>query len=135
MPVTLTIPALLDDAATRFGDAEAIVGPDGRITYARLAGESRTIARSLIAAGIRPGDHVGICAGNGIEWAALFHGIARAGAVCVPINTRLKPDEIRYQLAQGDVRLLFLADRLLNVDFLELFAALARGMSAGFPQL
>lgn len=52
----------------------------------------------------------------------------------MPINTRLRPDEIRYQLAQGDVRLLFLADRLLNVDFLDLFAAVARGTGAGFPQ-
>lgn len=38
----------------------------------------------------------------------------------VPINTRLKPEEIAYQLHKADVRLLFVVDKLLRVDFLDM---------------
>ncbi|WP_116654931.1 AMP-binding protein [Pelagibacterium sediminicola] len=134
LPVPATLAELIRDAARRFGDAEAIVGVDGRLNYARIDRESDRIASALGAAGIKKGDHVGICAGNTGQWVTLFYGIAKAGAVCVPINTRLKPAEIRYQLAQARVRLLFLADRLLSIDFLTVFQDVAHGMTSGYPQ-
>lgn len=130
----LTLAGIVADAARRFGEAEALVAPDGRASFAALDRESSRIARALAAAGIGPGDQIGICAGNSVRWVTLFYGIAKAGAVSVPINTRLKPGEIGYQLRQAKVRLLFLADALLSIDFVTLFGAVAKGMAGGFPQ-
>ena len=134
LPSPATLSNLIVEAAHRFGDDEAIVAIDGRMSYRDIDARSDLVARALGAAGIGPGDHVGICAGNSCQWIVLFYGIAKAGAVCVPINTRLKASEIRYQLAQARVKLLFLADRLLSIDFLALFDAVASGLRHGFPQ-
>jgi len=134
VPHPATLANLIGHAARRFGDAEAIVAADGRMSYAQIDHDSDLVARALAAAGIAKGEHVGICAGNTGQWMTLFYGIAKAGAVCVPINTRLKPKEIRYQLAQARVKLLFLADRLLSIDFLALFEEVAAGMAGGYPQ-
>tara|TARA_A100001391_G_scaffold37386_1_gene20533 strand:- start:31754 stop:33349 length:1596 start_codon:yes stop_codon:yes gene_type:complete len=134
LPQPATLAKLIDHAARHFGDAEAIVAADGRMSYAQIGHDSDAVARALAAAGVASGDHVGICAGNTAQWVTLFYGIAKAGAVCVPINTRLKPAEIRYQLGQAKVKLLFLADRVLSMDFLGLFEEVAAGMASGYPQ-
>ena len=134
LPQPATLANLIQQAAKRYGDTEAIIAADGRMSYAQIDRDSNIVARALAAAGITKGDHVGICAGNTGQWATLFYGIAKAGAVCVPINTRLKPAEIRYQLDQAKVKLLFLADRLLSIDFIGLFEDVARGMTGGYPQ-
>src|SRR5690606_22191782 len=129
-----TLAQLICNAARLYPDHEAVVAADGRFTYGQIDAESDKVARALAAAGIEKGDHVGICAGNTGLWVKLFYGIAKAGAVAVPINTRLKPSEIQYQLDQAKVKLLFLADRLLNIDFLTLFDEVATGFARGFPQ-
>jgi len=130
----LTLAQLIRNAARLYPDHEAVVAADGRFTYAQIDAESDRVARALSASGIAKGDHVGICAGNTGLWVQLFYGIAKAGAVAVPINTRLKPSEIQYQLGQAKVKLLFLADRLLNIDFFTLFEDVAQGFTSGFPQ-
>lgn len=138
--VPATIPAALEAGAHAHPDREAVVASDGRITYRDLHTRAETMARALAKAGIRKGDHVALCMGNTVLWTVLFYAIQRAGAVCVPINTRLKALEIAYQLKQSDARLLFLADRLLNVDFVALFREFCpqidtRLPSAAFPAL
>src|SRR5690606_3480706 len=130
----LTLAALIRNAAREYPRQEAVIAADGRFTYAQIDAASDTVAKALAAAGITKGDHVGICAGNTGAWVSLFYGIAKAGAVSVPINTRLKPAEIHYQLRQAQVKLLFLADRLLNIDFLALFGEVASGFQNSFPQ-
>ncbi|WP_433272287.1 AMP-binding protein [Actinosynnema sp. CS-041913] len=112
----LTTDAVLRRAATIAPDLEAVVTPQGRTTYAELAAEVPRIRSALAAAGVVRGDHIGICLGNGPGWVALFLAIGSLGAVAVPVNTRLRAEEFGYVLRQSRVRLLFLADRLLNVD-------------------
>lgn len=128
------------NAATNVPAVEAVTEGSDRLSYSELVSRAEAIARGLVAKGIRMGDHVGICAGNGPDWVALFCGILRAGAVCVPINTRLKPDEIAHQLRLGDVRALFTVDTLLKIDFLaaldEICPEVARGGAhADLPHL
>lgn len=131
------IPATIVDACERAavtaGGLEAVVEGSERISYATLGLRSERIARALSAAGIRAGDHVGICAGNGPRWVELFCGILRAGAVCVPVNTRLKAGEIAWQLAQADVKLLFIVDRLLSIDFIAVLREICPEVDTALP--
>ncbi|QDC03194.1 AMP-binding protein [Mesorhizobium sp. 8] len=115
MPATIC--EALERAAAMRPETEALVGNGERISFKRLYEKSFGVARALAAAGIERGDHVAICAGNSVEWAILFHGIVRVGAVCVPVNTRLTPDEIRMQLERADARLLITVESLLRIDF------------------
>ncbi|MEV6638903.1 AMP-binding protein [Amycolatopsis sp. NPDC051371] len=113
----LTTHEVLERAALLAPDVEAVVTADERVTYGELLTRVSRIRAGLAAAGIGRGDRVGICLGNGPDWVALFHAIGAAGAVAVPVNTRFTADEVRYTLEHAQVRTLFVASRVLNVDF------------------
>ncbi len=78
----------------------------------------RRAAKAMHALGVRRGDFVGILMGNDETWVTLFYAAATLGAVTVPVNTRFKSAELAFCLAQADVKVLFTADRFLNIDFL-----------------
>ncbi len=129
----LTVAEALDRAATLAPDVEAVVTRDERITFAGLAAEVAALRGSLAASGVRKGDHVGLCLGNGPGWVALFLALGTLGAVTVPINTRLRGEEIAYALRQSRVRMLFVADRLLRVDFIALLRGICPGIDTALP--
>lgn len=54
----LSIPAALREAVRRFGDAEALVVDDVRLTWAELAEHVRDATRAYMAAGVCPGDRI-----------------------------------------------------------------------------
>ncbi|KMK65129.1 AMP-binding protein [Puniceibacterium sp. IMCC21224] len=120
-------------AAALAPDVEALVAPDGRATFAQLADRVAGIRAALAASGVRKGDHVGICLGNGIAFEALFLALGTLGAISVPVNTRLKADEIAYALRQSRVTRLFTADTLLNADFIAILRDIAPGIVSGLP--
>ncbi|MEU3574306.1 AMP-binding protein [Kitasatospora sp. NPDC036755] len=51
--------------------------------------------------GVRPGDRVVLRLGNRREFAALYYGVLRAGAVAVPLNPEMKPFVLRGVLADA----------------------------------
>lgn len=114
-------------------DVEAIVAPAGRITFAGLAEEVARIRAALVATGVRRGDHVGICLGNGPRWAALFLALGSLGAVTVPVNTRFRGEEMAYALRQSRVTLLFLAARVLKVDFVAMLRGICPAVDGALP--
>lgn len=113
----VTVSDALARAVALAPDVEAIVAPDGRRSFVEVNDEVARIRRALHAAGVRRGDHVGLWLGNSCLFQALFLALGTIGAVTVPINTRLRADEIAYCLRQSRVRLLFAADRVLSSDF------------------
>ncbi|MCP9972157.1 AMP-binding protein [Actinomadura madurae] len=86
----VTTDAVLRRAAAVGPDLEAVVSPSGRRTYATLAAEVDRVRSALAAAGVRRGDHIAVCLGNGPEWITLFLAIGSLGAVTVPVNTRFQ---------------------------------------------
>jgi long-chain acyl-CoA synthetase len=81
--------------------AEALVeygSADGRITYASLWDRSTRVAGGLREAGVQRGDRVAIRLPNGNDWVFAFFGTLLAGAVVVPVNTRLAEPEVAYVL-------------------------------------
>ena len=96
---------------------EALVTANARLTYKDLLANARQAAGAMQSLGVKHGDHVGILMGNDENWLALFYGAALIGAVTVPVNTRFKTAEIDFCLKQADCKLLFYAERFLNIDF------------------
>src|SRR3954454_14374596 len=70
-------------------------------TYGEMAALADRRARALAALGGAPGDRVAVLSANRIEMVELFFACARLGAVQVPLNTFLKGEFLRYQLADG----------------------------------
>ena len=65
------------------------------------------MAGLLAAAGVAPGDRVGLMLPNVPEFAVLYYGVLRAGGVVVPMNPLLKAREVAYYLGDSGARLLF----------------------------
>ncbi|HZS86409.1 MAG TPA: o-succinylbenzoate--CoA ligase [Chloroflexota bacterium] len=84
----------------------ALVCGGERITFAELDRRANAVARRLAGRGIAPGGRVAVLLRNGTAMAELVHGAGRAGAVLVPLNTRLAPSEIAWQVADSRARLL-----------------------------
>src|SRR5882672_2978701 len=53
--------------------------------------------------GVKPGDRVGLWLKNCPEFVPALFGILHAGAVAVPINNFLKPDEVNYILQDAGI--------------------------------
>lgn len=68
---------------------------EGReITFAQWNERANRAANAFIALGVKPGDRVGLLMTNSVEFLECFFGLARIGAIVVPLNWRLAPPEI-----------------------------------------
>jgi fatty-acyl-CoA synthase len=127
----------LADALTRvaelFPEQEALVIGDARVTYGELREKVAETERGLRVLGIKRGDHVAVCMGNTVEWAVFFYAAAAIGAVTVPVNTRFKPDELAYCLKHADVKLLFVTDRFLKIDFIAMLRQVCPAIDHALP--
>jgi len=120
---SLTIPALLDSAARRFGQRPAVEDGPTRLTYAELFDEARSFGAALVDSGIEPGDRVAIWAFNSAEWIVAVLGLSQAGAVLVPINTRFKGGEAVDILSRSQARALVTVTDFLGTDYVEMLGA------------
>ncbi|MGZ4694902.1 MAG: AMP-binding protein, partial [Acidimicrobiales bacterium] len=116
----LTIPAVVERAAARFGSLEGLVDGDLRLTFAEVADQVDLAARAFIASGVEPGDRIALWAPNMAEWAIAALGVHRAGAAVVPLNTRYKGTEAAYILNASGARMLLTVTDFLDTDYVEL---------------
>lgn len=112
-----TLPQVIREGAQRFGQRDAIVDGDVRLSYAELAHASEQVARALIALGVAAGDRVAIWAPNLHEWILAACGLQAAGAVLVPINTRMKGAEVADIVARSRARVLFCIGNFLGQHY------------------
>ncbi len=115
-----TVGQMLDDAADRFADRDALVYVDRglRYTYREFRERVDLLARGLLALGVEQGEHLALWAVNLPEWVLLQFATAKVGAVLVTINTNYQRHELRYVLGQSDATTLFLAEGYRDVDCL-----------------
>jgi len=92
----LTPLAFLGRSAEVFPDKTAIVYGERRSTYREFAAEAIRVARALQASGVRRGDRVAYLCPNIPQMLVANFAVPLAGAILVPINTRLSADEVRY---------------------------------------
>lgn len=76
-------------------------------SYAAFDDAAARVASLLADNGIEPGDRIGLMLPNVPEFAILFYGILRAGAVAVPMNPLLKSREIAFYLSNTSAKILF----------------------------
>jgi acyl-CoA synthetase (AMP-forming)/AMP-acid ligase II len=76
----------LAERAARDGANEALVDGDQRLSFAQLQAAARAVAARVRAAGVAPGDRVGLACDNSAAFVAAYLGILECGAVFVPLN-------------------------------------------------
>lgn len=126
-----SIPAMAADAGARFGEAEAVVDGDRRMTYTELVADARRVTAALVATGIEPEERVAIWSPNRYEWLVAALGTLGAGAAVVPVNTRFKAEEVRYILERSGARVVFTVGEFLGTDY----AATIAGLRGELPNL
>ncbi len=92
-------------AAERYPLRRAVGGPRP-MTYRQWDARTNGLARALAGLGVGAGDRVSFCLAGGEPLASLHLAAQKLGAISVPLSTRFSRDELRYCLADADVRLL-----------------------------
>ncbi|WP_241385021.1 FadD3 family acyl-CoA ligase [Rhodococcus sp. CH91] len=112
-----TIPEMVLSAGDRFGDAEAVVDGDLRISFTDLSDRIRCAAGSFAEAGIGKGDRVAIWAPNSAAWIVAAFGSLAAGGILVPVNTRYREDEAGDIIRRSDAKLTLVQDGFLDQEY------------------
>jgi long-chain acyl-CoA synthetase len=100
------IPELLKRHARERGAKVAYGDAQSSVTYAELLDRTGRIAGHLADRGIAPGDTVAILLPNSTQWVETCFGVARAGAVGVPVSYDATEPEIAYRLEDANCRAL-----------------------------
>jgi long-chain acyl-CoA synthetase len=95
-----------------------------RMSYAKYGETVESLARGLIAAGVKPGEVIAIFLANSWEFAAAYHAATLAGTIPTLLNPTYREREVRHQLGNSGAVLL-ITDRA-NIDGVNL---------AGLPNL
>ena len=85
------------------------------LSYRELNDWADRAAADLVARGVEPGDRLAILAGNCIEYCVAVLGAVKAGAVIVPMNTRLTPKELAVLTTSSEPRILYTDEGLAGV--------------------
>ena len=124
--IDLTFPQVLDRMVDEFPDQYAFryTTQDYTRTYSEFRDDVDTFARSLIALGVKPGDHVAIWATNVPQWFITFWATVKIGAVLVTVNTAYKIHEAEYLLRQSDTHTLVMIDGYKDSDYVSIIKEL-----------
>lgn len=117
-----TFPQVLDRMVEEFPDQYAFryTTMDYTRTYTEFRDDVDRFARTLIAMGVRAGDHVAIWATNVPQWYITFWAATKIGAVLVTVNTAYKIHEAEYLLRQSDTHTLVMIDGYKDSDYVSI---------------
>jgi acyl-CoA synthetase (AMP-forming)/AMP-acid ligase II len=96
--------------------------PDGTVftwTYAELEAQANRVANLLLSLGAGPGTKVLWCGPNSLQIVAVMSATRKIGAVAVPLNYRLTPEEACYVVNNSDAEVVY-----VDHEHAPLFAAL-----------
>jgi fatty-acyl-CoA synthase len=94
----LVLPEVIGRGRRAHPERPALVFGEDERTHAALHERARRLATVLAHAGVRRGDRVALLLHNGLEFPESLLACHVLGAVPVPVNFRLAPDEIAYIL-------------------------------------
>lgn len=101
----LTVHALFERQVAARGDAVALIGETGALSYRELDRHAESLARRLQARGVRAGHTVGVLLDRSSAAVVALLGILKAGAAYVPVQPDFPAERIAFMLAHSDVGL------------------------------
>lgn len=132
----MTTGAALRHAAETVPDRIALIEVDDsgdgkrQWTYGELFDWALDFAAAMRAT-FEPGERVGVCANNIVEWIPIFYSAALAGLTVVTINPACRPRELRHILEKSQASGIFTLSDFRGSDCL----ANARAVQAELPHL
>lgn len=109
---THTIADIAPEGAGQYGDRPALGMVNGdSISYRELELHTRRVAARLIGLGVHRGDRVAILSESLPEWGIASLGIARAGAVAVPLLVDFRAIQVLEILQHSGAKAVFVSAR------------------------
>jgi len=135
MLIDETFPDVLDRICEEFPEQYAFryTELDYIRTYPQFRDDVDRFARSLIAMGVKRGDHVAIWATNVPQWYITFWATTKIGAVLVTVNTAYKIHEAEYLLKQSDTHTLVMINGYKDSDYVEIMRSLCPELKTSAP--
>jgi fatty-acyl-CoA synthase len=106
--------ALLKQALAR-PNAPAVILPDLVLSYRELRRRALTGAAALQAAGLKPGDHIGLLMESSATYVELIAGASLAGVVYILFDAGIQPSALAERIKRFKPKFLF-ASRTLRSD-------------------
>jgi len=108
---------LINRNAVAFGSATCWYEvDDGRqLSFAEYKNQVESLASGLSQAGIKKGDRIGALGKNSLEYFLLYGASAVLGAIVLPVNWRLSPDEICFNLNDCQPRIVFVDEEFQSI--------------------
>ncbi len=103
-PWAMTLGEMLSIAAKRNPDKVYLYHRSRQFTYGQLLEFSLQAASAFRSLGVAQGDRVGVYLPNCPEFLFSWMGLSLLGAICVPINTAYRKDEMAYILINAEVK-------------------------------
>ena len=97
---------ILKSTATRYPNKTGVVFGDRRYTWGQVNARVNSMARALLEMGLKKGERVAILSKNCNEFFEFYFAVAKAGLIGVPLNARLKPQELLFLLRDSGARTL-----------------------------
>ena len=135
MLIDETFPDVLDRICEEFPNQYAFryTELDYTRTYPEFREDVDTFARSLIAMGVKRGDHVAIWATNVPAWYITFWATTKIGAVLVTVNTAYKIHEAEYLLRQSDTHTLVMVDGYKDSNYIQIMNEICPELKTSKP--
>ncbi len=109
-----TVPSIVRDAATAFGDRPFIINECGQVlTFEQNYRRANRFANALRAQGIGRGSVVGLFSPNSFDFVTAGYGILSSGAVFTPFNSSYKRRELVHQITNSGASVVFAERSLL----------------------
>ncbi|MGH9567664.1 MAG: AMP-binding protein, partial [Candidatus Angelobacter sp.] len=118
MNIPLTPTRFLRYASQQYPNKTAIICGDERLTYAQFSERAAKLAGMLRQLGVQSGDRVAYLSMNCHRLLEAYYGVLEAGAVLLPLNIRLNPQELAFILNDSGAKVLL---------FQEIFAPMVEG--------
>ncbi|WP_426425168.1 ATP-dependent acyl-CoA ligase [Bradyrhizobium genosp. A] len=112
-PPDRILSTILTRQAEHYGDRVLLVAGDTRWTYSQTAAIAAASAKTLVDAGIKPGDRVALMCSNRPEFLQVYLGCAWLGAIVVPINTALRGFQLSHIFRNSQPALLVIEAQFL----------------------
>jgi fatty-acyl-CoA synthase len=123
----ITVSDVLDEAAARWPDRDALVVTDQNVRWGwkELRERARALAAGLLTTGLSPGDRIGMLAPNRAEWLLAQFGSAYAGLILVNINPAYRQSELEYALNKVGCHGLITETQFKSSDYIRMLQSLA----------
>jgi fatty-acyl-CoA synthase len=118
MNLTLTPIRFKTRAVSAYPNKVGIVDGDVRLTYNEFAQRADRLSNALAELGMKRGERVAWLGYNSHELLEAYYGVVQMGAVLLPLNIRLTPQEIAFILNDSESVAVF-----YNRDFLPIVEA------------